>query len=194
MIGVDEVGRGCLAGPLLVVAARQIGKLTGGLADSKMLTRQQRESMLKLLTSNVQFGEGWLRPVEIDRLGLTRAMKLGVKRALKQINARYSEEIIMDGPFNYFSKRYKNVWCLIDADATVPLVSAASIYAKVRMDNYMVELAKRHSKYGFESNVGYGTPGHLEALDTHGYLKGVHRRLFSRVRAIDQLELWELQV
>src|SRR3989338_9808700 len=107
MVGIDEVGRGCLAGPLLVVAARQIGALPDGLADSKLLTRTQRESIFELLASNFQFGEGWVKPVEIDSRGLTGAMRLGVKRALKQLNVRKSEEIIMDGPFNYFSKNYK---------------------------------------------------------------------------------------
>ncbi len=193
MVGIDEVGRGCLAGPLLVVAARQIGDLPDVLADSKILTREQRESIFELLTPNFEFGEGWVKPVEIDRCGLTGAMRLGVKRALKQLQVNYQDEIIMDGPINYFSRRFRKVQCLIDADAKVPLVSAASIYAKVKRDRFMIELAKRHPRYGFESHVGYATPSHLEALDRFGYLKRVHRRFFKPVYALDEITLWELQ-
>src|SRR5579871_1163865 len=150
MIGVDEVGRGCLAGPLLVVAAKQVGSLPDGLDDSKVLSRVKRERLFQLLVDCCEFGEGWVKPVEINERGLTASMKLGVKRALKQLNVEYEEEIIMDGPINYFSGRYKKVRCLVDADALEPLVSAASVYAKVKRDRYMIELAKRHPRYGFE--------------------------------------------
>lgn len=193
MVGVDEVGRGCLAGPLLVVAARQTGELPKGLNDSKQLSRQKRESIFKLLTSSFEFGEGWVKPVEIDRRGLSGAMRLGVKRALKQLEVDHKEEIVMDGPVNYFSTKYRNVTCLIDADALVPLVSAASIYAKVTRDRFMVELAKRHRRYGFETHVGYGTPAHLEALNRFGYLKRVHRTFFSPVAALEEMAIWQLQ-
>ncbi len=191
MIGVDEVGRGCLAGPLLVVAARQLGDLPSGLADSKVLTRAQREQIFRLFSPAIEFGEGWVKPTEINRLGLSGAMRLGIKRALKQLVVDCSEEIVMDGPINYFSARYKKVNCLIDADATVPLVSAASIYAKVRRDTFMIELARKHPKYGFERHVGYGTRSHIEALNRFGYLKMVHRRFFSPVAALDRAESWQ---
>lgn len=190
MIGVDEVGRGCLAGPLLVVAAKQTGYLPLGLADSKTMSRKQREKMLLDIIPNFQFGEGWVKPVEINRLGLAGAMRLAIKRALKELSVQYHDEIIMDGPVNYFSMRYKSVKCLIDADALVPVVSAASIYAKVTRDNFMIELAKRHPRYGFEHHVGYGTPSHLKALNSFGYLKTVHRRFFSPVAALDRVGLW----
>src|SRR5581483_4670837 len=186
MIGVDEVGRGCLAGPLLVVAARQTKDLPDGITDSKILNRQKREAFFEMLLMTCDFGEGWVKPSEINSRGLTGAMRLGVKRALKQLQASYHEEIIMDGPINYFSSKYREVNCLIDADALVPLVSAASIYAKVKRDRYMIELAKRHPRYGFEMHVGYSTPSHKAALKKFGYLKTVHRRYFAPVRALDQ--------
>lgn len=190
MIGVDEVGRGCLAGPLLVVAARQRGNLPDGLRDSKMMTRAQRQSIFMRLTSNVEFGEGWVSSIEINKRGLTNAMRLGVRRALLQLKVVYDDEIIMDGPFNYLPKVYRRVRCLIDADATEPLVSAASIYAKVRRDNFMIKLAKRHRRYGFENHVGYATPEHLAALKKHGALKTVHRLYFEPVAILNNLELW----
>src|SRR6185503_10833036 len=97
MIGIDEVGRGCLAGPLLVVAARAVGELPEGLADSKVLTRAKREELYEALIACCQFGEGWVKASEIDRLGLTAATKLGVKRALRQLGATNTDELAIDG-------------------------------------------------------------------------------------------------
>lgn len=190
MIGVDEVGRGSLAGPLLVVAARQVGEEPDGLTDSKLLTRKQRETIYELLTVNYEFGEGWVKAVEINRLGLTGAQKLGVKRALRSLRVSYRDEIIMDGPINYFSRRYSKVECLIDADEKIPIVSAASIYAKVLRDRFMIELAKRHPRYGFESHVGYATPEHLKALDRFGALKRIHRQFFEPIYRLSKIDLW----
>lgn len=184
MIGIDEVGRGCLAGPLLVVAARQKGVLPTGLADSKVLSRAQREQLFLQLGDACEFGEGWVKATEIDRIGLTKAMKLGVKRALRAINVPVDEKIIMDGKLNYFPARFKSAVCLVDADALVPLVSAASVYAKVRRDRFMIELAKRHPDYHFDSHVGYGTKKHLDALRRFGSLKHVHRQYYAPVKAV----------
>ncbi len=189
MVGIDEVGRGCLAGPLLVVAARQTAELPADVNDSKVLTREVREAMFEDLIAACQFGEGWVSSSEIDRRGLTGAMRLGVKRALRQLGADRQEEIIMDGPFNYLSRSFKKVQCLIDADALVPLVSAASIYAKVRRDRFMIALAQRHPKYGFDSHVGYATPAHYAALDKHGPLLRIHRRSFRPIYALQEFEL-----
>lgn len=190
MVGVDEVGRGSLAGPLLVVAARQLSALPDGVTDSKLLRRHQREQLFELLCQTCQFGEGWVRPVEINQFGLTGAQKLGLKRALRSLNVSYREDIIMDGPINYFSRRYKKVQCLIDADEKIPIVSAASIYAKVLRDRFMIELAKRHPRYGFESHVGYATPEHLEALNRFGALKRIHRQFFEPVYRLSKIDLW----
>ncbi|MGH7156574.1 MAG: ribonuclease HII [Candidatus Saccharimonadales bacterium] len=175
MIGVDEVGRGCWAGPLLVVAARANAELPEGLKDSKLLTKQQREEILNKLSICCNFGEGWVKAAEIDRLGLAHALKLGVKRALASLSAELNEEVIMDGKVNYLPKKFINGQALVDADNLVPIVSAASIYAKVMRDNFMVELAKQHPAYSFDQHVGYGTKTHMLALKTYGALKYVHR-------------------
>lgn len=184
MIGVDEVGRGCLAGPLLVVAARQITDLPDGLADSKVLARRQREKIFALLEETCHFGEGWVEPVEIDRFGLSKAMQLGVKRALKAIDAQRDEPIIMDGPVNYAPRKYSKIECLIDADAKIQIVSAASIYAKVSRDRFMAGLAEKYPQYGFESHVGYGTSAHMAALKQFGSLKSIHRQFFAPIREL----------
>lgn len=186
MIGIDEVGRGCLAGPLLVVAARQKkSRLPRGLADSKILTRQMREKLYPKLTLACDFGEGWVSPNEIDQFGLTGAMRLGVARALENLGVLFGEEVVMDGPINYLSKRYFNCKCLIDADANVKIVSAASVYAKVTRDYFMRLLAEQYPGYGFETHVGYSTELHRLMLKINGPIDGLHRRLFQPVRAVN---------
>lgn len=184
MVGIDEVGRGCWAGPLLVVAARQIGELPEGLTDSKLLTKAQRESIFQLLTSKVQVGEGWVSAAEIDSRGLANALRLGVKRALKALTAMEEEEIILDGAVNYCATKYKNAKCIIDADLNIPIVSAASIYAKVTRDKFMYELGIKYSNYGFERHVGYGTKAHRLALEEFGVLQNIHRTSFKPVKAL----------
>lgn len=181
MIGVDEVGRGCLAGPLLVVAARATGKLPAGLKDSKLLSKKQREKILDLLSICCEFGEGWVECSEIDKYGLSKALTLGGRRALEQLGAAADEEIILDGKFNYLPPMHKNTKAVVKADNTIQLVSAASIYAKVTRDRYMLELAKKHPGYHFENHVGYGTKAHMLALQERGALKYVHRYSFAPI-------------
>lgn len=182
MIGIDEVGRGCWAGPLLVVAARQKAVLPEGLADSKVLTKTRRLALIGLITGSCDIGEGWVEPDEIDALGLTAAMRLAVERALLALKTLPDESIIMDGNYNYCPDRYLNVDCVIDADATHPIVSAASIYAKVKRDQYMTDLAQTLPGYGFESHVGYGTKAHRLALQEHG-VSASHRRSYKPIQA-----------
>lgn len=188
MIGVDEVGRGCWAGPLLVVAARQTGELPSGLKDSKLLAKAQRAAIYELLSTKCEFGEGWVSAAEIDRLGLAKALRLGVARSLERLQAQINEEIIMDGAVNYCSKKYENARCLVDGDNLLPIISAASIYAKVTRDKFMAELAKKHPRYGFESHVGYGTKAHRLALKTHGALKYIHRYSYSPIKRLARSE------
>ncbi len=181
MIGVDEVGRGCLAGPLLVVAARAKSELPLALKDSKLLSRKQREKILDLLSISCEWGEGWVKCSEIDKLGLSKALALGGRRALESLGAKSDDEIILDGKFNYVPKKFRNSQAIIKADNSIPIVSAASIIAKVTRDCYMVELAKRHPLYDFENHVGYGTKAHMLALKRRGALKYVHRLTFAPI-------------
>jgi ribonuclease HII len=184
MVGIDEVGRGCWAGPMLVVAARNIGELPKGLTDSKLLSKKKREEILSLLSDCCDFGEGWVTAVEIDTKGLAAGLKLGVARALKVINAKTDEEIIMDGSVNYVGSGFINTKCIIDADLNIPLVSAASIYAKVTRDKFMANLSQQHPNYGFEKHVGYGTKLHKLALEELGILNGIHRTSFKPIKTL----------
>lgn len=184
LVGIDEVGRGAWAGPLLVVAARKNRPLPKSLKDSKSLSRAQREDFFEYLINACQFGEGWVTVREIDSYGLAKALRIGVARSLEALNAALDEQIIMDGKVNYVSGKYTKVKCIINADVTVPLVSAASIYAKVLRDKRMIKLAKKYPKYGFDRHVGYGTATHSAALIKHGVIDGVHRKSYKPVRKI----------
>jgi len=182
LIGIDEVGRGSWAGPLLVVAAQTKATLPVAVRDSKVLTKAQREQIFIELESSCSFGEGWVEPAEIDELGLTDAMKLGVERALFELEVRDDDKIIMDGNINYCTENYSNVTCIARADVTHPIVSAASIYAKVKRDKLMTKLALDYPGYGFDKHVGYGTKMHLGGLKKLGVSK-IHRMSYKPVKA-----------
>lgn len=182
IVGIDEVGRGSWAGPLLVVAARAKFELPQGLADSKLLSKSKREGLIEVIKATCDLGEGWVQPEEIDKLGLTRAMKLGVARALMALGVLADEPIVIDGLINYCPDEFMHVESVAKADQTHPIVSAASIYAKVMRDDHMARIAKFHPFYGFEKHVGYGTALHINALKVHGVSK-IHRRSYKPVLA-----------
>lgn len=180
IVGLDEVGRGCWAGPL-VAGAVVLGSPIAGLKDSKKLSKKQREVLaLQIHESAKAVGIGWVTAAEVDKIGLTKAVQLAMLRAMKQIDCQY-EQIVIDGNINFFSNvqglKTEDIQTIVRADDTVPAVSAASIVAKVARDTYMVDIDKKHPGYGFASNVGYGTLSHRKGLEAHGVTE-VHRRSF----------------
>lgn len=186
IVGIDEVGRGCLAGPL-VVGAVVLERRIRGLKDSKLLTREQRETLdVRIRERALDIGLGWIPAADIDKLGLTRATQLAAEQALAQITCEY-EEIIIDGNFNYLKSNPRSR-ALIKADMTVPAVSAASIVAKVARDNYMIEIAEKFPQYQFEKHVGYGTRLHREMLALHGVCE-LHRISWRPFQAQGQLNV-----
>lgn len=181
IIGVDEVGRGCWAGPLLVVAARAKANLPSGVKDSKRLSKKQRLDLYEKLLASCDFGAGWVSARELDKLGLSRSLTVGAKRALSQLKAASNDRITLDGKHNYLPGIFTEVNAYPKADSLEPIVSAASIYAKVLRDNYMVKLSKRYLGYYFERHVGYGTGLHREAILKLGVIEGVHRQSYKPI-------------
>lgn len=181
IVGVDEVGRGCWAGPL-VASAVILGEPITGLKDSKKLTKTERERLAAEIETSAQaFGLGWAEPALIDHLGVTSAIRLAVEQALTAITIPY-DEIIIDGNYNFLA-RNPLAEALIKADDSVPAVSAASIIAKVARDRFMTQAALEYPGYGFERHVGYGTALHQQALQQLG-ICGLHRRSYKPIQAI----------
>jgi ribonuclease HII len=182
IVGIDEVGRGCWAGPV-VAGAVILDDPIPGIKDSKLLGRKQREKLAAVIHKQaLAIGLGWVQPAEVDELGLTAAVGLAMHRAVEQITGQY-DEIIIDGNFNFLMNNPK-ARAVIKADASVPAVSAASIVAKVARDQYMSEVAAAdYPEYGFERHVGYGTALHLERLRIHG-ISDLHRRSFKPIKLL----------
>jgi ribonuclease HII len=182
-VGIDEVGRGCWAGPL-VAGAVVLTEPIIGLKDSKKLTKLQRESLsLEIHVQAQAIGLGWVTPQELDAIGLSAAVGLAMHRALEQITLRY-DEIIVDGNINYFPEDNR-AQAVIKADDSVAAVSAASIVAKVARDAYMAEIAKKYPEYAFDQHVGYGTSLHQQMLKLYGACD-IHRRSFRPIQALTQ--------
>jgi len=174
MIGIDEVGRGAWAGPLLVCAAR-LNAPIDGLRDSKQLSSKKRQELAKIIHKNADIGYGWVSARVIDDIGLSEALKMGAALAVSEILPLKDEQIIIDGNINFLPKL--NVKTMIRADSMVPSVSAASIAAKVARDELMYDLAVTYPGYKFEKHVGYGTKAHKEAIKKIGYCPE-HRRCY----------------
>lgn len=183
ILGIDEVGRGPWAGPLVVGAVVLGGVDIEGLTDSKKLTKKRRDALdIEIRERAVAYGLGWVHASEIDEIGLAQALREATKRAVEQVKAPY-HQIIIDGTINFLSDTTKGkyVTTMKKADLLVPSVSAASIIAKVARDNYMAEQAKKFKQYGFDSHVGYGTAKHIEAISQHG-VTPLHRLSFAPLK------------
>lgn len=180
-IGIDEVGRGCWAGPL-VAGAVVLASPIVGLRDSKKLTAKRRQALaVEIGLMAEAHALGWVEPAEVDELGITASVCLAMQRALDQIGCAY-DEIIIDGNINFFPDNPK-CRAVIKADDSVPAVSAASIIAKVARDAYMCEVAAKYPAYGFEKHVGYGTSLHQHMLELHG-ICNLHRKSYKPIQKI----------
>ncbi len=169
--GVDEVGRGPLAGPV-VVAAVILREPLAGLADSKLLSIAARQRLSLLIRQQAMVAVAAASVAEIERLNILGATMLAMQRAVARLPVRPGQ-VLVDG--NRAPEFGIPARCVIGGDATVPEISAASIVAKVLRDRLMVRLAQRHPGYGWERNAGYGTAAHLAALDRLGLSR--HHRL-----------------
>ncbi len=190
VIGVDEAGRGPLAGPVVAAAVILPEELMlaepSPFRDSKQLTPGEREELFKLLLqSKAVFAVGKATPNEIDQLNIRQATALAMKRAitnlLKRIAPAKVDLALVDGD----NLGDLGVPCkfVIDGDSTCPIISAASIIAKVVRDRLMVACDKRYPQYGFAKHKGYPTREHIEAIKMFGICP-IHRRSFSPVKEI----------
>lgn len=182
IVGIDEAGRGCWAGPL-VAAAVMLRRPVAGLTDSKQLSRARRAELDGLIRVSAEVGVGVVSAKQVDQLGLTRATALAMSQAVSQLTGY--DEVIIDGNYNYLPD-HPNVTVLPKADSLVPAVSAASIVAKVARDNYMLALSQKHPEYQFDSHVGYGTALHRRLIIEHGVCDE-HRLTYKPIKAILEL-------
>lgn len=185
--GVDEVGRGPLAGPVLAAAVRlDPDRIPAGLNDSKKLTAGRREMLCELILAQAEVGIGAASVEEIDALNILRASHLAMARAVAAL-PNPPDFLLIDG--NRLPQGLPcPADCLVKGDARALSIAAASIVAKVTRDRIMVDLAQQHPGYGWERNAGYPTADHLAALSKLG-VTPAHRRSFGPVHKMLYQEL-----
>ena len=180
--GVDEAGRGPLAGPVVAAAVilNHLAPITG-LKDSKVLTARQRERLFdEIHAKALCFCIAQASVEEIDTLNILEATMLAMQRAVDGLRLR-PHKVLVDG--NRLPRLTVAAVAIIKGDSKVQAISAASILAKVHRDRLCLELHAQHPQYGFDGHKGYPTPAHLAALREHGACRH-HRRTFGPVRAL----------
>lgn len=194
ILGIDEVGRGPLAGPLVVGAVilpETEQPWFSELKDSKKLTAKKRTELNELILANSATGLGWISANQLDNLGISKALILATKKAVKQVQSLHTpfSQIIIDGKVNFLKNTplEKFTTTCIKGDNKIREISAASIIAKVARDNYMIKLAEKYPEYGFNNHVGYGTKSHVEAIYQYG-LTPEHRQSFEPCKSLSGFE------
>jgi len=184
VIGVDEAGRGPLAGPLAVGVVRAVHGLDllaefPGLNDSKKLTEKKREELFTLLEAHpdIAYTVEWIRAAEIDERGLTVPIRDAVARGVEALMRPGEGRVFLDGLLTAPDKYEQET--VVRGDSRIPAIMLASVAAKVLRDRKMHELEMAYPGYGFKTHKGYGTKAHYEALERLGPC-AEHRRLFLR--------------
>lgn len=187
LAGVDEAGRGPLAGPVVAAAViLDAGAPIAGLADSKRLTAACRSELAVLIRGQaLAWSIAWADPAEIDRLNILQATLLAMRRAILGLRIRPGY-VAVDGnrlPLLSFDGRRIDGCAVVGGDAKIPAISAASIIAKVRRDEIMHDMDRVYPQYGFRRHKGYATAQHRERLGQYGPCRQ-HRRSFAPVSAM----------
>ena len=178
IIGVDEVGRGPLAGPVISAAiVLNKEKIPEGINDSKKLSKKKREVINEELISQHSFAIGIASVEEIDKINILQASLLAMKRAVLNLNIK-PQTILVDG--NKLPDLEYNMYPIIKGDSKSMSIAAASIIAKVYRDKLMQDLSLQYPGYYWEKNSGYGTKQHLLALDNLG-VTPIHRKSFAPI-------------
>ncbi|WP_457592884.1 ribonuclease HII [Hydrogenimonas sp.] len=181
LCGIDEAGRGPLAGPL-VMAGVILYEPIEGLTDSKQLCETKRDSLYEIIVKDAAYHIVTFDSEAIDTKGISACLIAGLKEIMTTLRA---DDYLFDGNTAF---KIPDLRCKIKADLTVPQVSAASILAKVTRDRIMVEMGKRFPLYGFEKHKGYGTKEHLAAIAENGY-SPIHRKSF-KIKSFRQPKLF----
>ena len=174
--GVDEAGRGPLAGPVCAAAViLPMGLEIPGLTDSKKLTDKKRRELFSVIKEQaIAYGIGLASHEEIDEINILQATYLAMERALAQLSVKPDIALIDGNRAKDFGLPVRTV---VKGDSLSMNIAAASILAKVTRDDLMLELAEKYPEYGFEVHKGYGTKAHYEALRAHGASE-IHRKTF----------------
>ena len=184
VIGVDEAGRGPLAGPVVAAAVilKEYSEELDEINDSKKLTEKTREKLYDIIMKNFYVAVGVSTVEEIDKLNILNADFLAMRRALKDLKSLKNEKeytVLVDGNLKikeYIGKQLP----IVKGDAKSLSIAAASIIAKVTRDRLMKDLASVYPDYHFEKHKGYGTKVHIEVIKDKGAIEGVHRKVFLR--------------
>jgi ribonuclease HII len=176
LCGIDEAGRGPLAGDLVIAGVILLKELEG-LMDSKKLTEKKRELLYANIIKNSLYHIVSFSPKQIDKEGLSTCLNKGLESIKEHLNA---EVYLFDGNQTF---GVLGINTLVKADTKIAEVSAASILAKVTHDRAIIEASKKFPLYDFEKHKGYGTKAHIEAIKKHGYCD-IHRRSF-KVKALN---------
>lgn len=196
LVGVDEVGRGCLAGPVWASAFawRDPAVVVDGLKDSKKLSPKKREALAPQLQERGWYGHGIVTAEEIDRMGILKATFAAMRQAVLNLATQSGValadlEVCVDGNLlpDWSDLGLGEMWCLVKADDLVPQVSAASVLAKVGRDQLMASLDAVHPGYGFGQHAGYGTAQHISAIETLG-ATALHRMSFAPLNKLPRAQ------
>lgn len=188
--GVDEAGRGPLAGPVVAAAVLLCKPVPRGVADSKKLSAKARAAAEVLIRRDCAFGIGVVDVAEIDRINIFQATMLAMTIATERLCealGRGDLQTLIDGNLTPAGRCDRWRWeatPIVGGDGIEPAIGAASILAKEYRDRLMVEAAERHPHYGWERNKGYGSKEHMEALREHGPTP-LHRRSFAPVAQLE---------
>ena len=187
VIGVDEAGRGPLVGGVVAAAvAFPRGFRIDGLTDSKKLSEKKREALYNQITRECYWSFAQSNSNEIDQINILEATMLAMKKAVEQLMLLLEDNsqtisVLVDGNR---CPDIENCRAIIKGDLTEPVISAASIIAKVTRDRQMIALDQEYPEYGFSKHKGYGTKAHLEALANFGPIQGQHRFTFAPVKKL----------
>ncbi|MBP5217126.1 MAG: ribonuclease HII [Bacilli bacterium] len=188
IVGVDEAGRGPLAGPVFAAAViLPPGYHNPGINDSKKLTAKKRDALFEQIKRDaLAYGIASVDANEIDKLNIYEATKVCMKKAIAQLKHPYDMIITDCMPLSGYEVP---ILPLVKGDAKCENVAAASILAKVSRDRYMEELEKEYPDFRFSIHKGYGTKAHMEELKKYGPIEGIHRRSFRPVAECFQVQL-----